>query len=484
MTHRAKDHSEVELKFELDRRAAKRVRRHPLLAGADHQVSDQSTVYFDTDKGEVHKAGYSLRVRQAEDGFTQTVKTNGGSAGLFDRGEWEAPVDQMTPDPKALRRTPLRKLTKLDRKLEPIVRSDVERTSWLVDRDGSVIEVVLDCGTVSADGQETSFHELELELRDGDPATMFDFAQQLGQAVPLEIGVLGKEERGLMLAKGALGHEQKASALDINSGMSVGEVFTAAIHECVRHFRLNERLIIEERKPEALHQARVAMRRLRAGFALFRPAIRQGPLEPLRNELREFIRPFGEARNLDVFLDNHGEELSRRDRLKLKSARAEAYDGVINALEAQRSREMVLDLIEWTATGAWQTGVASDPIGKFAARRLDAAWRKVKRRGSKLGDLDEHQLHRLRIHIKKLRYTVEFLAPLYGKKQVRRFTSSLEKLQDCLGLVHDDMVGRQIVDDLGLGEPVRTDISDRSRQLKAMETPFKRLKRVGRFWAN
>jgi inorganic triphosphatase YgiF len=483
MTHRGNDHGEVELKFELDRRAAKKVRRHPLLDDADHQRQSQSSVYFDTNKGEVHKAGYSLRVRQAEDCHTQTVKTKGAGAGLFHRGEWEAPVDHFAPERKALKQTPLGKLKKLDRKLGPTVCSDVERTTWLVDRDGSVIEVALDSGTVSAGDHDASFHELELELRDGSPTAMFDVAQELAHAVPLEIGVLSKERRGLMLAEGAFDHEQKASTPAIHEDQIVAEAFAAIVHECVRHFRLNQALIIAERDPDALHQARVAMRRLRTGFSLFRPAVRQGSVEPLRRELRDFIKPFGEARNLDVFLDTYGDELGWRDRRKLKSARTDAYDQVIDALTGQRCRWMFLDLVEWTASQDWRKNMSSEPIGAFSARQLDAAWKKVRRRASKVGDLKEQQLHRLRIDIKKLRYTVEFLAPLYRKKHVRKFSSSLEAMQDCLGLIHDDMVSRQIVADFGLAGMDRTDVTARSRQLKKLDVRFKRLKRTGRFWS-
>ena len=482
MTHRTQRHGEIELKFELSGRAAKKVRHHALLAEAGHHTRSQESVYFDTDDGEVHEAGYSLRVRRVGDCFTQTVKTNGSTAGLFDRGEWEAPVEQMAPDPKALNRTPLGKHKKLVRKAAPVVWSDVERTTWLIERDGSVVEVVLDSGTVSAGDQEASFHELELELKAGTPAAMFDFAQDLAEAVPLRVGVLSKEERGLMLAEGGFGHEHKASALDIRKSMDAGQVFALIVHECIRHFRLNEALIVTERNPEALHQARVAMRRLRSAFSLFRPAIRQGSLEPLLAELREFITPFGEARNLDVFLDNYGDEYGWRDRLKLTSARARTYDQVIDTLEAQRSRGMFLDLVEWTASEDWRKQAASAPIGQFAVERLDSVWKKVKHRGTGIGDLEEQQLHRLRISIKKLRYAVEFLAPLYARKRVRKYVSSLEKLQDCLGLLHDDMVSRQIVADFGLGETARTDVTARSRQLKAMETRFKQLKRVGRFW--
>lgn len=481
MTHGTRNPGELELKFELDGRAAKEIRRHDLFAKVAHQTQSQASVYFDTAKGEVHKAGYSLRVRQVGNCFTQTVKTNGGSAGLFNRGEWEEPIKQMVPDPKALNRTPLGKLKKLNRKVEPVVCSDVERTTWLIDRDGSVIEAVLDSGAVSAGDEEARFHELELELKAGEPKALFDFAQELGQDVPLQLGVLSKEERGLMLAEGAFDHV-KATAPDIRKTMDVGQAFAAIVHECIRHFRLNEALIITKRDPEALHQARVAMRRLRTAFSLFRPAIRQASLEPLRTELVDFLVPFGEARNLDVFLDNHVDELGWRDRRKLMSARARVYDRVIDALEAQRSRDMVLDLVEWTASGDWRKGPASAPIGKFAARRLDAAWSKVRRRGAGLGDLEEIQLHRLRIDIKRLRYAVDFLAPLYAKRRVRKFASWLEDMQDCLGLIHDDMVSRQLVADFALGETGRTDATNRSRQLKVMEMHFKGLKRVRRFW--
>ena len=482
MTHRTQDHGEVELKFELDGRAARKARHHPLLAKAGHRTQSQTSVYFDTADGEVHNAGYSLRVRQVGDCFTQTVKTNGGSAGLFDRGEWESPVDQMAPDPKALDRTPLGKLKKLDRRVEPVVCSEVKRMTWLIDRDGSVVEVVLDSGTVTAGGEEASFHELELELKCGETAALFDFAQELGHAVPLEVGVLSKEQRGLMLAQGAFGHEHKAATPDIRKAMDSGQAFALIVHECIRQFRLNGPLIISDRDPQALHQARVAMRRLRSAFSLFRPAIRQGSLEPLVLKLREFMDPFGKARNLDVFLDRLGDELGWRDRRKLSSARSEYYGQVIELLKARPSRDMFLDLVEWTASGDWRKGAASAPIGKFAAGRLDEIWSKVKRHGARLGDLEEKQLHRLRIDIKKLRYAVDFLAPIYADKRVRKFTSSLEEMQDSLGLIHDEMVGRRIVAEFALDDIGGIDAADRSRQLKAMEKRFKGLKRVGSFW--
>lgn len=165
------------------------------------------------------------------------------------------------------------------------------------------------------------------------------------------------------------------------------------------------------------------------------------------------------------------------------ASRAKADDQIIGTLNAQRSRDMFLNIVEWTASGDWRKDAASVPIGKFAAGRLDAIWKKAKHRGTRIGDLEEKQLHRLRISIKRLRYAVDFLTPLYAKKRVRKFASTLEKMQDCLGLLHDDMVSRQIVADFALSETGRTDVTARS-QINAMATRFKQLKRVGRFWTS
>ena len=74
--------------------------------------------------------------------------------------------------------------------------------------------------------------------------------------------------------------------------MTVGQAFAAIVHECIRQFRLNQALIIAERDPDALHQARVAMRRLRTAF---RYSGRRSGRDRLaaQDELRDFLEPFG-----------------------------------------------------------------------------------------------------------------------------------------------------------------------------------------------
>jgi CHAD domain-containing protein len=330
--------------------------------------------------------------------------------------------------------------------------------TWLIDR-GSLIEVELDFRAASAEG-----------------ATTF------AQAATRQRCALAKEERGQMTGGHSLGHEHKAREPDIGEELTVGQAFSAIVQECVRHFRHNQALIIAERDPEALHQARVALRRLRTAFALFRPAIRQESLEPLKSELRQLLKPFGTARNLDVYLASHGDELGWRDQHKLKTARSESYDQVAESLKEQRIRKLMAGLVEWANASDWCKAPAAKPIGKFAARRLDRAWKKVRKGGSHLAVLEEKQLHRLRIDIKELRYSVEFLAPLYRRKMARKFADSLETMQECLGSIHDGIVSRQIVADYDLLQGGQGDAAHRGRQLKKLRSRFKRLKKAGPYW--
>ena len=58
------------------------------------------------------------------------------------------------------------------------------------------------------------------------------------------------------------------------------------------------------------------MRRLRAAFALFKPALADPQLEDLRHELRWFTGQLGEARNLDVLLQQRGLPRPLRKSLK------------------------------------------------------------------------------------------------------------------------------------------------------------------------
>ena len=288
-------------------------------------------------------------------------------------------------------------------------------------------------------------------------------------------------EWGFMLSSRALVRASKAAPVKIRPGMTVAEAFEVMVHACLRHYRLNEPLVIEHRDAAALHQSRVAMRRLRSAFTLFESAVADNEYQYLREELRWFTVQLGEARNLDVFLKR---DLSDADRKPLSERREQAYDHVIAAMNSARLRRLMVALIGWTAFGPWRLRrKAAKPVKSYARKRLDRLWRHVKHAWADIADLSERDRHRLRIRVKKLRYGIEFLRGAYPRahKTERRFSSAVEDLQDSLGKLHDLVIARSFVTG-PIGDDWLIQAPEEHIYLHDATRASRKLKKVGPFW--
>lgn len=279
------------------------------------------------------------------------------------------------------------------------------------------------------------------------------------------------------------GKVAKAEPVPVRSDMSVAEAFQTIVQSCVRHFRLNEPLVVHRRDPAALHQVRVALRRLRAAYALFRPALADPQLEDLRHELRWFTGQLGEARNLDVLLQQRG--LPRPLRKSLKEERNVAYDQVVEAMGSKRLRLLLIDLLAWLELGRWrQNNKAMRPLPDFVSRRLYKWWQKVAHHDD-LRSMRSEERHELRIEIKKLRYGLEFVQPLHVRAEgkQKQFYKGVERIQESLGRLNDLATAQDISKQFGYklhpkGEAHRIE----AKCLASAQTSLERLKKIGPYW--
>lgn len=470
----ANDPREIELKLELDPSdvAALKAGLLPKLCkgGASEKLV---SVYYDTPKHVLRANGLTLRVRSIGERRVQTVKASAGSqAGLFDRSEWETDIHGDKPDLKATAKSPLDQVLRKRRAaLAPMFETTVERTTWLVESKRSAIEVSLDEGKVSANGSAQPLVELEFELKRGPSSELFKLVRRF-QALPsLRTSVMAKSDRGYALLDGHKARFFKAEPVALQPGMASAEAFQAIMHACIRQFRLNEPAVLEARAPEALHQARVAMRRLRSAMSLFKPLIADERFDHLKAALRDASHRLGDARNLDVYLDRSAKPEAERDSGEpgvsdflqaMEARRTSAYDDIVSMLASKPFRRLMLDLVEWIETGPWlldadlmQTARRDRPVEAFAAEVLGKAHHKVKKKGRKLDELDPPARHRVRIDAKTLRYAAEFFAGLAkGRKERERhaaFIGALEELQEHLGALNDIQTGHTIA--VGFAEP-------------------------------
>lgn len=465
------DPREIELKLDIQPRDASALRRKgaKLFGGTSGTAERLSSVYFDTPARTLHKKGLALRVRSDGKGHVQTLKARGGAtAGLFDRSEWETAVAGEEPEPKTLSHTPVAKILSKRKPLKPVFETVVDRTTWTVTAGQSTVEVALDQGRVVAGGKSCDFAELELELKQGSAGDLFDVARKVGAQQRVKIGVVTKSERGYALAADKPTRAFKAESVELHRDMTSADAVRAIAHACLRQFRLNETVLIETRNVEALHEARVGMRRFRSALSLFKDLVADDALDRLKDGLRDLSHALGHARNLDVYLERAVLPEVHRDAEApsvlafldhVRSLREQAYDDVAARLNDKKTRKLMIDLLAWIEAGPWLTGpegrsagLRDAPIGGYAAQILDTRFRKLRKMGKRLGTLDPTARHRVRIEAKKLRYAAEFFSALNAGKTDRRryesFLKTMKAFQDYLGELNDLHTGHEMAEDL------------------------------------
>jgi len=453
---------ETELKLEVEPGAVERLKSLPslqaILQGPPRSQQLRS-VYFDTPALTLYHAGLSLRVRDDGDGHVQTVKTLAASrSSLFQRGEWEQRIAGDSPERKAATGSPLEPLIahrKLRKSLRPIFETRVERTILDLADGKSEMRLAFDLGEVSADRGSVPVHELELELTQGDPSRLFALAKKLNAVAPLRLGAASKAERGYALLQDRQQPTPaKANSVDLKPEMSCSAAFQAICLSCLDHLLRNEPIFRQSGEPEALHQIRVAMRRLRAAIALFRTVAADDRRDKIDGQLRTIIHHLNAARDTDQFLAKvlrptlrqHSGEPGLLDLdLYFARRRDQAFDRARQALDSKRFRHLILEIEEWVRTGRWLKSVGADqPVDRLAKRVLRARRRRVAKRGDHLERLSAAERHKVRIQAKTLRYGAQFFAGLWsGKKAAARrdkLLDALQRMQDDLGDFHDIVV--------------------------------------------
>lgn len=461
-------HIELELKLEFDRADRPRLLHAPALREASGERHHLVSTYFDTPDGAVRRAGYGLRVRRHGTRRVQTVKAgDGAAAGLSARGEWERaiPGDEPVLDAASGPLLPAIGSAAAGR-LAPAFIVDLERHTRQVLFAGADVDAAIDVGLVRAGDGVTHLCELELEWRGGPTRALFDLARQLDGIVPLRLGVRTKAERGYGLLKGGDLGARKAEAVPLEPDMAAADAFVAVAHGCLRHFRLNEAVLLGGYAPEALHQARVALRRLRSAMAVFEALFGDDEDAALLDaQLRRVTVVLGEARNLDVLR----KRLGRRSAHALEEAARRARERVEAELHSARTRLLLLDVVEWLSCGRWRSepgdpAALAEPVSAFAGAALGTARRRLVRAGRHFASLEGRRLHKVRIKAKKARYAAEFFASLWnGPNADRRHKAwlrQIEALQDSLGELNDLATGRALLAELGIASETALDADE------------------------
>lgn len=194
---------------------------------------------------------------------------------------------------------------------------------------------------------------------------------------------------------------------------------------------------------EPIHQLRVTARRLRASLDLFGGVIHATYSRIIERDLTWMAQAAGGAREREI-----SAAIFRRRASKLDPTLAESLAAVYTTLLSERSLKMH-DLQSVVGSKRYRALLArlenprvrkvypASLLGAEAASMLRPIARSVARAGAALDESSTPRtIHRLRVRVKRLRYAVELLSALGGKRS-RRLLSRLEVLQDLLGDLND-----------------------------------------------
>lgn len=484
---------EIELKLALPGAnpagLARQLARLPVLARRQATRQQLHNIYFDTPEQHLRQQRVALRLRrvgsETHPQWLQTLKTGGrNDSALSQRGEWETPVPDAHLSSKALKASPWSEIDpdgRLFKALVPSFTTSFERTIWRVRRrDGSVVEVALDIGHITADDKTTPLCELEFELKAGQPAALFAVAQQVARTLAVLPAAQSKAERGYALAQGTLNAPVPALPPKLATKLPVLAAAQLVLSEMFCQFTSNLGALRTSDDPEVAHQARVGWRRFKSARRLFRPVLAHTDM-PSEQDLQVLLTCLGELRDSDVALNETLPPLAEAYSAG-NAQRAQIWADMTAALtrEAALQRKAVRYALLAPSVGAsllattqWLEGLAAStatdqPVAEpMVSLRL---WSRqcLKRLHTKYrhsinaADTPESQ-HRARILAKRLRYGVEALHNLLPRKRAKRWVQQATCLQTDIGLKRDLMQANALVVrqnlDHGLAEFLRGVVS-------------------------
>lgn len=214
--------------------------------------------------------------------------------------------------------------------------------------------------------------------------------------------------------------------------------------------RDNEPGIKADYDTEFLHDYRVSLRKVRSALSLFKDVYTASDTERLKRMFVDIMKTTNRLRDLDVYLLDKPHYFSLipeslHDGLRIMFAvfgeeRQGQFAHVVDMLGSPTYADTMRELAAYfAASNALELGPNADELTLlFACRLIWKRYTKVCKIARRItADTPSKDVHRLRIQCKKLRYLMEFFAPLFPGKALKRLIKALKRLQDNLGRFND-----------------------------------------------
>jgi CHAD domain-containing protein len=433
-------------------------------------VTDESTVkllatYWDTRDLRLLRWGHTLRYRHAsdgsEDGWTLKLRTPSGAgppgaADMLEREEIQADGAADLP-PDELRILVVGILRR--EALVPVATIDTSRHAIILGAGvpgEAGLEVSDDAVSTTIHGEPgPTFRQIEIEMVGAEGGSSEPSLDDLVDRLTRAGAVPNASTKLQKVLDTSIGPEVRV--VPVRGSSSTDDVVRFAIASGAVRLIEHDPLVRLGSNPEAVHQARVATRRLRSDLKTLEPLVSRAALERLRDDLGWVGGLLGAVRDLDVLIHRVEDATVRLPRTQEDSAAR-----IVAALREDR-RVRHLELVEGMGSVRYINLCAAlveaserPPLADRSSRRAKPVLRRLIRRSWRrtaraIGKLDRQpsdaDLHEVRKRAKRARYAAELGQGSFGKP-AHRSAKRLEKLQDELGDLQDAVTAEEYLGSL------------------------------------
>jgi CHAD domain-containing protein len=452
---------EIERKYEsvegLELSDPARVLGFDTVTGPEEQ--DLAAVYFDTADLRLMGAGVTLRRREGGSDAGWHLKL---PAGKDSREELRLPLGRSERHPPA-ELVALTRVYSRGAALAPVAELTTRRRRWvLADSTGrSLAELVDDQVRARTMGAQTTtvvWREVEVELGEHGQQKLLDRIER-------RLLKVGAQRAGSTSKLGRLLADRlppAATMSGLDSAGSAGEVVLAYLRTQAQRLRHYDPLVRQD-TPDAVHQMRVAARRMRSALQAFGRVIPREQTRELTAELKWVAGELGGARDAEVMAQRFAALLAEvPDELKLGPVQAAVTRSFARRQADARGVALAaLDSDRYLALHDRIDALLADPprtarAGRKAKRELPTSVRRAYRRmesrmaeaqNQPAGAERDRALHETRKAAKRLRYATEAVQPTLGKPATR-LRKRLKSVQDLLGEHQDTAVSRPVLREL------------------------------------
>ena len=417
-------------------------------------------VYYDTADLRLARGGVTLRRRTGGDDAGWHLKL---PVGDDTREEVRVPLNRAKKPPKELAN--LVQVHARGTELKPVARIRTTRERWqLVDDHGDllveVVEDLVSAQVVDDDSTVDSWREIEVELGEHGDRGLLDVVERRLYGAGIRRSTSSAKLTRLLsdrLAPAPRGPRTGRKA-------TTGDVVLAYLNEHAAALKHYDPAVRRE-EPDAVHQMRVATRRLRSALQAYGKVVDREHTRELANELKWLAGALGEARDLEVLHERFTDAVARLDPdlvLGPVSARltrhfepltAAAHQTSVNALNSGRYFAL-LDSVDALLAAPPLTPAAAERATKAMPELVDKSYRRLADRAREVleapaGAARDLALHDSRKAAKRLRYTTEAAVPVFGKR-AKAYRDRVKDVQTVLGEHQDGVVARPALRELAV----------------------------------